>query len=94
MVIESMPGAKSMNAMFTLRHTVLSMCHLRSFDGFLDHLRPESLSIVGYKRRDAHLRSCIGVFNGVYLNCRVARGKALKLSGAGPLAVLGLGFRV
>ena len=37
-----------------------------------------------YKRRDAHLRSCIGVFNGVYLHRRVARGKALSLSGASP----------
>ena len=37
-----------------------------------------------YKRKDAHLRACIGVFNGVYLHRRVARGKALTISGATP----------
>ena len=33
-----------------------------------------------YKRRDAHLRACIGVFNGVYLHRRLSRGKVLTLT--------------
>ena len=30
-----------------------------------------------FQRKDAHLRACIGVFKGVYLRRRVARGKPL-----------------
>ena len=35
-----------------------------------------------FRRKNAHLRACIGVFNGVYLHRRLAGGKALALSGS------------
>ena len=31
-----------------------------------------------YQRKDAHLRTCVGIFQGVYLYLRVARGRALQ----------------
>ena len=31
-----------------------------------------------YNRADAHLRSCMGIFQGVYLHCRLARGRNLQ----------------
>ena len=36
----------------------------------------------GNSRRDAHLRSCVGIFNGVYLHRRLARGRHLDLAGS------------
>eukprot|EP00439_Symbiodinium_sp_Y106_P064052 s2790_g10.t1 len=40
-----------------------------------------------YQRKSAHLKSCVGIFNGVYLYHRIARGKVLK-----DLATLGPGM--
>ena len=34
-----------------------------------------------YTRKDAHLRSCVGIFSGVYLHRRLARGRPLGLAG-------------
>ena len=42
-----------------------------------------------FQRKDAHLRACVGVFNGVYLHRRLARGKPLALTGTGPEALIG-----
>ena len=36
-----------------------------------------------YQRKSAHLKSCIGIFNGVYLYLRVARGRPLTSLGEG-----------
>ncbi|CAE6942520.1 unnamed protein product [Symbiodinium sp. CCMP2592] len=36
-----------------------------------------------FKRKDAHLRSCIGIFHGVYVHRRLARGARLVLEDAG-----------
>ena len=37
-----------------------------------------------YQRKSAHLKSCVGIFNGVYLYQRIARGKVLKDLGVTP----------
>ena len=37
-----------------------------------------------YQRKSAHLKSCVGIFNGVYLYHRIARGKVLKDLGVTP----------
>ena len=38
---------------------------------------------LSYQRKSAHLKSCIGLFNGVYLYLRIARGPALTSLGEG-----------
>ena len=47
-----------------------------------------------YQRRDAHLRSCIGIFNGVFLHHRLARGKPLSLAGDSVVAEGQIGTHV
>ena len=56
----------------------------------IDDIKKSNISVTnpcqfcgqGYSRRDAHLRSCVGIFNGVYLHRRLARGRHIDLAGS------------
>ncbi|CAE7584044.1 unnamed protein product [Symbiodinium sp. CCMP2592] len=84
---------------YVKRHMLSQHTECRQvIESCMDAIKASKLSLTNpcqycrleFKRKDAHLRSCIGIFHGVYLHRRLARGQKLVLEGTGNVGLSAL----